>query len=263
MPDPTATQCCRSCGAPLSHVFVDLGQQPVSNAMRRPEEARTAEPFYALRTYVCDACKLVQIDDVQPAEQHFHGAYTYFSSYSKSWLEHARRYADMMIARFGLDQASRVVEVASNDGYLLQYFKARGIPVQGIDPAANCAEVAMRERGVPTLVRFFGAATAHEVAADGLADVIAGNNVLAHVPDINDFAEGLKILLKETGRHHARVSPSPEPHRELLLRHHLPRALFLPVAAHRRAALCAPRAISVRSRGARDTRREPAHLCQP
>jgi SAM-dependent methyltransferase len=199
MPDPAATQCCRSCGAPLSHVFVDLGQQPISNAMRRPEDARTAEPFYALRTYVCDACKLVQIDDVQPAEQHFHGAYTYFSSYSKSWLEHARRYADMMIARFGLDQASRVVEVASNDGYLLQYFKARGIPVQGIDPAANCAEVAMRERGVPTLVRFFGAATAREVAADGLADVIAGNNVLAHVPDINDFVEGLKILLKETG----------------------------------------------------------------
>ncbi len=199
MADPTAAQCCRSCGARLSHVFVDLGQQPVSNAMRRPEDARTAEPFYALRTYVCEDCKLVQIDDVQPAEQHFHGAYTYFSSYSKSWLEHARRYAEMMIACFGLGQNSRVVEVASNDGYLLQYFRAHGIPVQGIDPAANCAEVAMCERGVPTLVRFFGAATAREVAADGPADVIAGNNVLAHVPDINDFVEGLKILLKETG----------------------------------------------------------------
>jgi len=180
-------------------VFVDLGMSPISNAMRHPSQAREPEPFYPLRTFVCESCKLVQIEDVQPAETHFHGSYTYFSSYSKSWLEHAKRYADMMIARFGLGASSRVVEVASNDGYLLQYFKARGIPVQGIDPAANCAEVAERERGVPTLVRFFGRSTAEEVAALGKASVIAGNNVLAHVPDINDFVAGLKILLGERG----------------------------------------------------------------
>ncbi len=199
MADAPMAQGCRACGAPLAHVFVDLGQSPISNAMRDPREAHKPEPFYPLRTFVCERCKLVQIEDVQPAEQHFHGAYTYFSSYSQSWLEHAKRYADMMIARFRLGAASRVVEVASNDGYLLQYFKARGIPVLGIDPAANCAEVAERERGIPTLVRFFGRQTAQEVAASGKADVIAGNNVLAHVPDINDFVGGLSLLLDETG----------------------------------------------------------------
>ena len=199
MADATRILPCRSCGTPLTHVFVDLGMSPVSNAMRRPSEAHEMEPFYPLRTFVCADCKLVQIDDVQPAATHFQGYYTYFSSYSKSWLEHARRYAEMMTARFGLDGASKVVEVASNDGYLLQYFKAQGIPVLGIDPAANCAEVAERDRGVPTLVRFFGVKTAEEVAAQGQADVIAGNNVLAHVPDINDFVAGLKILLKAGG----------------------------------------------------------------
>ncbi|WP_291152629.1 class I SAM-dependent methyltransferase [Hyphomicrobium sp.] len=203
MADVTRTMPCRACGTPLAHVFVDLGMSPVSNAMRRPSEAHEAEAFYPLRTFVCETCKLVQIDDVQPAEAHFHGSYTYFSSYSSSWLDHARRYADMMTARFGLSAASKVVEVASNDGYLLQYFKAQGIPVLGIDPAANCAEVAERDRGVPTLVRFFGVQTAREVASQdggqGKADVIAGNNVLAHVPDLNDFVGGLKVLLKDDG----------------------------------------------------------------
>ncbi|HEX2840977.1 class I SAM-dependent methyltransferase [Hyphomicrobium sp.] len=197
--DVSRTLPCRACGTPLRHVFVDLGMSPISNAMRLPAEAHLAEAFYPLRTFVCETCKLVQIDDVQPAETHFHGSYTYFSSYSKSWLEHARRYAEMMTERFGLGPTSKVVEVASNDGYLLQYFKAQGIPVLGIDPAANCAEVAERERGIPTLVRFFGIETAHEVAASGKADVIAGNNVLAHVPDINDFVGGLKTLLKDGG----------------------------------------------------------------
>jgi SAM-dependent methyltransferase len=199
MPDAVTTQCCRACGAALSHVFVDLGMSPISNAMRRPEDLREPEPFYILRTFVCDDCKLVQIEDVQPPEQHFHGSYTYFSSFSKSWVEHAKRYAEMMIERFKLGSQSRVIEVASNDGYLLQHFEARGVPVLGIDPAANCAEVAERERGIPTLVRFFGRKTAGEVAGQGKADVIAGNNVLAHVPDINDFVGGLKILLKDTG----------------------------------------------------------------
>ncbi|HYD14832.1 MAG TPA: class I SAM-dependent methyltransferase [Hyphomicrobium sp.] len=197
--DAPRTLPCRACGTPLTHVFVDLGMSPISNAMRLPSEAHLAEAFYPLRTFVCESCKLVQIDDVQPAETHFHGSYTYFSSYSKSWLAHAERYAAMMTERFGLGASSKVVEVASNDGYLLQYFNAKGIPVLGIDPAANCAEVAERERGIPTLVRFFGVATASEVAAKGKADVIAGNNVLAHVPDINDFVAGLKLLLKDGG----------------------------------------------------------------
>jgi SAM-dependent methyltransferase len=199
MVEAPPTLSCRACGTPLTHIFVDLGMSPVSNAMRHPSQEREAEAFYPLRTFVCESCKLVQIDDVQPAETHFHGNYTYFSSYSKSWLDHARRYADMMIERFGLGANSKVVEVASNDGYLLQYFKARNIPVLGIDPAANCAEVAERERGIATLVRFFGQATARDVAESGKADVIAGNNVLAHVPDINDFVAGLHLLLKDKG----------------------------------------------------------------
>ena len=192
--------CCRSCGAPLEQVFVDLGLSPISNAMRRPDQAADAERFYPLKTFVCGVCRLVQIQDVESREAHFHGDYTYFSSYSESWLAHALAYAQMMTARFGLGPQSRVVEVASNDGYLLQYFKASGIPVQGIDPAANCAEAAERERGVPTLVRFFGQDLARELAAGGgSADVIAANNVLAHVPDINDFVAGFKALLKPSG----------------------------------------------------------------
>ena len=190
---------CRSCGAPLSSLFVDLGMSPISNAMRAPEQSGDAERFFPLRTFVCGACKLVQIEDVASREEHFHGDYTYFSSYSASWLAHARAYAEMMTSRFALSPESLVVEVASNDGYLLQYFKAAGIPVQGIDPADNCAEAA-RERGVPTLTRFFGAELAGDLCAEGrLADVIAANNVLAHVPDINDFVSGFKGLLKPGG----------------------------------------------------------------
>ena len=191
---------CRACAAPLDQVFVDLGMSPISNAMRRPDQAGEAEAFYPLKTFVCGVCKLVQIQDVETREAHFHGDYTYFSSYSDSWLAHAKAYARLMTARFGLGPQSLVVEVASNDGYLLQYFKAGGVPVQGIDPAANCAEVAERERGVPTLVRFFGAELARELVAEGRgADVIAANNVLAHVPDINDFTAGFKALLKPGG----------------------------------------------------------------
>jgi 2-polyprenyl-3-methyl-5-hydroxy-6-metoxy-1,4-benzoquinol methylase len=190
---------CRSCGAALSTLFVDLGMSPISNAMRSPEQAGEMERFFPLRTFVCDVCKLVQIEDVASREEHFHGDYTYFSSFSTTWLAHARAYAEMMTRRFALGPDSLVVEVASNDGYLLQYFKAAGVPVQGVDPADNCAEAA-RERGVPTLTRFFGAALAAELRADGrMADVITANNVLAHVPDINDFVSGFKGLLKPGG----------------------------------------------------------------
>jgi len=191
---------CRSCGAVLSTLFVDLGMSPISNAMRLPEQAGEMERFFPLRTFVCGACKLVQIEDVASREEHFHGDYTYFSSFSTTWLAHARAYAEMMTRRFSLGPDSLVVEVASNDGYLLQYFKAAGVPVQGVDPAANCAEAAIRERGVPTLVRFFGAGLAAELRAENrMADVIAANNVLAHVPDINDFVSGFKGLLKPGG----------------------------------------------------------------
>jgi SAM-dependent methyltransferase len=200
MAEAAATLACRSCAAPLERVFVDLGMSPISNAMRHPDESGAAERFYPLRTYVCADCKLVQIQDVESREAHFHGDYTYFSSYSASWLRHAEAYVAMMTERFAAGPASQVVEVASNDGYLLQYFKLRGVPVLGVDPAANCAEAAQRERGVPTHVGFFGAALAIQLTAEGkAADIMAANNVLAHVPDINDFVEGFRILLKPRG----------------------------------------------------------------
>jgi SAM-dependent methyltransferase len=198
--DILATLRCRSCGASLERVFVDLGMSPIANAMRRADQSVEAELFYPLRTFVCGVCKLVQIEDVQTREAHFHGEYTYFSSYSTSWLRHAETYVAMMMERFAIDSSHQVIEVASNDGYLLQYFKARGVPVLGIDPAANCAEVAVRRHGVETLTRFFGVDLARELVAQGrAADVITANNVLGHVPDLNDFVDGLQILLKPGG----------------------------------------------------------------
>jgi SAM-dependent methyltransferase len=200
MAEAGANLTCRSCAAPLEQVFVDLGLSPISNAMRRPDQSGEAERFYPLRTYVCGVCKLVQIEDVESREAHFHGDYTYFSSYSASWLRHAESYVAMMVERFGVTASAQVIEVASNDGYLLQYFRQRGVPVLGVDPAANCAEAAMSERGVPTHVGFFGADLAAQLVAEGKsADITAANNVLAHVPDINDFVEGFKILLKPRG----------------------------------------------------------------
>ena len=173
---------------------------PIANAMRLPSQAGEAESNYPLRTFVCALCKLVQIEDVQTREAHFHAEYTYFSSYSTSWLKHAERYVDLMTARFAIGRASQVIEVASNDGYLLQYFKARGVPVLGIDPAANCAEVASSKYGVETITRFFGVDLARELTVAGrAADLIVANNVLGHVPDLNDFVEGLRILLKSDG----------------------------------------------------------------
>jgi SAM-dependent methyltransferase len=189
---------CRACGAQIRHSFVDLGMSPLCQTHITRDELNRFEPFYPLHAYVCDQCFLVQLDEyVKPAD--IFSEYAYFSSYSDSWVEHARRYAVDMIGRFGLDASSRVVEIASNDGYLLQHFVKAGIPVLGIEPAANVAEVA-RAKGINTTVRFLGRVTAREIAAEiGGADLLLGNNVLAHVPDLNDFVGGMKVLLKPGG----------------------------------------------------------------
>ena len=190
---------CRFCKLPLEHTFVDLGMTPVSNENVKAEDADKAEKFYPLHAYVCDGCRLVQLGESEQPENLFHGDYAYFSSYSDSWLQHASDYVEMMIARFGLGPKSQVVELASNDGYLLQFFHKQEIPVLGVEPSENVAQAAM-DKGIPTLVKFFGAATAGELSESGKqADLIIGNNVLAHVPDISDFVSGIKILLKPDG----------------------------------------------------------------
>lgn len=189
---------CRLCGAPLSHTFLDLGVSPLANSYLKAEQLAQPEVFYPLHARVCGRCFLVQVDDFEPPENIF-SDYLYFSSYSQSWLRHAENYVAMIISRLGLSAASQVVEVGSNDGYLLQYFVPRGIPVLGVDPAANVAPKA-REKGVSTVTRFFGTKTARELAGDGKqADLLIGNNVLAHTPALNDFVAGLKLLLKPTG----------------------------------------------------------------
>jgi 2-polyprenyl-3-methyl-5-hydroxy-6-metoxy-1,4-benzoquinol methylase len=189
---------CRFCGAPLELSVADLGMSPLSNAYLTAGQLNQMEPFYPLHAWVCESCFLVQLEQFETPE-HIFADYAYFSSYSDSWLQHAAAYTDAMIARFGFDSTSHIVEIASNDGYLLQNFVKRGIPVLGIEPAANIARVA-EEKGVPTLVRFFGTETAKELAAAGKrADLLLGNNVLAHVPDLNDFVRGMSMLLSETG----------------------------------------------------------------
>jgi 2-polyprenyl-3-methyl-5-hydroxy-6-metoxy-1,4-benzoquinol methylase len=189
---------CRFCGAKLQHTFVDLGMSPPCESYRKLEQLNEMEPFYPLHVYVCENCLLVQLQEYISPENIF-SDYAYFSSYSDSWLQHAKNYTEMAVKRFNLNKQSQVVEIASNDGYLLQYFVANGIPVLGIEPAANIAEVAM-QKGIPTIVKFFGEETAKEqVAKAKQADLLIGNNVLAHVPDLNDFVKGMKILLKPQG----------------------------------------------------------------
>ncbi|HEY9235447.1 MAG TPA: class I SAM-dependent methyltransferase [Phenylobacterium sp.] len=192
---------CRFCRAPLTQTFLDLGLQPLANSyLTKAQLDAGKEGFYPLHTRVCGKCFLVQADDPVAADEIFDGGYAYFSAYSASWVAHAKRYADAMAARFGLGADSLVVEIASNDGYLLQHFKAMGVPVLGIEPTANTAEVAIRERGVPTEVAFFNDATGREMRSRGLAaDLMAANNVLAHVPDIGDFVAGFQHVLKPEG----------------------------------------------------------------
>ena len=191
---------CRHCKTELEHVFVDLVNCPPSNSMLKQEQLNEQEVYYPLKVFVCDNCFLVQVDEMKRAEEIFSSEYTYFSSYSTSWLAHAKNYVDMMVERFQFNEKSQVIEIASNDGYLLQYFKERNVPVLGIDPTANTASVAM-EKGIKTIVDFFGADFAQQqLVQKGIkGDLIIGNNVLAHVPDINDFVGGLKIALKEDG----------------------------------------------------------------
>lgn len=189
---------CRFCGRPLARTFVDLGVSPLANSYLEPADLQKAERFYPLRVYVCEGCLLVQLPEAESPEAIF-SDYAYFSSFSESWLRHAERYAAAVTARFGLGPQSRVVEIASNDGYLLRFFKERGIPVLGIEPAGNVAAAA-EALGIPTRVRFFGEAFARELAAEGIrADLLAGNNVLAHVPALNDFVAGLAVLLAPGG----------------------------------------------------------------
>ncbi|WP_427307942.1 methyltransferase domain-containing protein [Cupriavidus sp. H39] len=190
---------CRACGATLSQTFVDLGLSPVSNAFIRPEHAASGEMFYPLHAMVCQACWLVQLRDETPAETHFHEDYVYFSSYSTSWLEHARRYVADMTRRFGLNQASQVMELASNDGYLLQYFQQAGVPCLGVEPSSNTAAAA-RAKGIDSREVFFGTATARALREEGWqVNLLLGNNVLAHVPDINDFVGGMPVVLGQEG----------------------------------------------------------------
>lgn len=195
---PTNPSGCRFCGSKLEHTFVDLGMSPLCESFLSAERLNEMEPFYPLHVYVCGKCFLVQLQEYVTPE-HIFSDYAYFSSYSDSWLAHAKKYTDQMVERFGIDGKSLVVELASNDGYLLQYFVEKKIPVLGIEPAANVAAVAT-QKGVRTLVKFFGRETARELVASGMqADLLLGNNVLAQVPDLNDFVAGMKILLKPQG----------------------------------------------------------------
>ncbi len=189
---------CRSCGTELHQTIVDLGMSPLCESFLSADNLNQMEPFYPLKVYVCDRCWLVQLQEyVSP--QNIFSDYAYFSSYSESWLNHAKKYTDLMTERFALDAKSFVIELASNDGYLLQYFAEKRIPVLGVEPAANVAKIAVG-KGVPTLVEFFGVELARKLVAAGRRpDLLLGNNVLAQVPDLNDFVEGMKMLLKPGG----------------------------------------------------------------
>ncbi|MGE0615516.1 MAG: methyltransferase domain-containing protein [Bacteriovoracia bacterium] len=189
---------CRFCQSPLQETFADLGMSPLSNAYLRPGRLREMEAFFPLHAFVCGKCWLVQLEEFESPQRIF-SDYAYFSSFSDSWLKHAEAYCKKMTELWGLGAGSQVVELASNDGYLLQYFKQRGVPVLGVEPAENVARVAV-EKGIPTEVMFFGAETAKHLKGKGYAaDLLLGNNVLAHVPDLNGFVRGMQVLLKPNG----------------------------------------------------------------
>jgi len=189
---------CRFCNTPLNQTVVDLGLSPLANAYRSEHQINEPETFYPLCVRVCEACYLVQVPQVESRDVIFDDDYAYFSSYSDDWLQHCRAYTSMIVDKLGLDGSSQVVEVASNDGYLLQYFLERGISALGVEPATNVADTAIGA-GIPTIKEFFGVDMASQLPEEQRADLLIGNNVLAHVPDINDFVEGLRIALKPSG----------------------------------------------------------------
>ncbi|MBA3632984.1 MAG: methyltransferase domain-containing protein [Acidobacteria bacterium] len=190
---------CRFCQNPLSREFIDLVNSPPSNSYLRAEQLDEPEVFYPLGVFVCEKCFLVQIDEFKKADEIFDETYAYFSSFSRTWLEHSKKYVEMMCRRFGFDETSQVIEIASNDGYLLQFFQQRNVPVLGIEPTLSTAQAA-RDKGVETWTEFFGAELAEKLVEKNLqANLLLGNNVLAHVPNINDFVAGLKIALKPEG----------------------------------------------------------------
>jgi hypothetical protein len=197
--DAPPTSKCRCCGAGLTKTFIDLGYSPLANSYFKASQLNLAEKSYPLRVFVCEKCLLVQLEEFESPDAIF-SDYAYFSSFSTSHVEHAHRYCDMMIERFKLGSQHQVVEIASNDGYLLQWFKARNVKVLGVEPAANIARVAWETKGIPSIVKFFGVQTAREMVQAGQqADVLLGNNVLAHVPNVHDFVGGMKVVLKPSG----------------------------------------------------------------
>lgn len=191
---------CRFCHYPLHYTFADLGMSPIANDYLTPRQSQLSEKFYPLHVYVCEKCLLAQLEEFESPNHIFgDGDYAYFSSYSQSWLKHAKQYTDLMIERFKFNSSHQIVEIASNDGYLLQYFLEKRIPVLGIEPAVNTAKVA-ESKGIPCFTDFFGLKTAKELVAKGIqADLLLGINVLAHVPDLNDFVAGMKLILNTTG----------------------------------------------------------------
>jgi SAM-dependent methyltransferase len=190
---------CRFCKNELKHVFIDLVNSPASNSYLKAEELNEPEAYYPLKVFLCHHCFLVQVDEYQKSDALFNNDYAYFSSFSTTWLAHAKKYTETMIGRFGFNESSKVIEIASNDGYLLQYFKEKNVPVLGVEPTASTAKVAI-EKGIETVQQFFGVAFAKDLVAKGTqADLLLGNNVLAHVPDINDFVQGMQIALKQGG----------------------------------------------------------------
>ncbi len=245
---------CRFCGQPLEVTFVDLGMSPLCESFLSADRLHQMEPFYPLHVYVCASCFLVQLEEHVSPEDIF-SEYAYFSSYSTSWLEHSKRYVDEMVEQLALTPDSQVVEVASNDGYLLQYFLPHGIVPLGIEPAANVAREA-EAKGVHTLVEFFTSEMARALVREGrAADLIIGNNVLAQVPNLRDFVEGLSILLRPGG-----VLTLEFPHilrlmDERPIRHHLPRALFVLLLPHRRTDSWVIRSAGLRCRGTDHARR--------
>lgn len=190
---------CRFCTHPLEHSVVNLGMSPLCQKHITPAHYNSMEKFYPLHAYICTNCWLMQLEEFESPDAIFAEDYAYFSSYSTSWLAHVKKYTDKIVERFKLNESNLIVELASNDGYLLQWFVEKGIPVLGVEPAKNVAKVAI-EKGIRTEVQFFGAKIATKLSQKyNKADLLIGNNVLAHVPDINDFVKGMKIMLSETG----------------------------------------------------------------